>query len=80
VRVWQDRYLECVVERIYYTNDKSDSGRLTRAEIERSNLLRVRFLSLSSLRPCLPVSQRHGGVRHGGTFGQKTRSERIMRI
>lgn len=38
---FQERYLECVVERIYYTVNKSDNGKLSLSEILKSNLVAV---------------------------------------
>ena len=38
---FQDRYLECVVERIYYVNNRACNDRLTQHDISLSNLVRV---------------------------------------
>lgn len=38
---FQERYLECVVERIYYTVNKADNGKLSLSEILKSNLVAV---------------------------------------
>jgi len=38
---FQDRYLECVVERIYYVNNRACNDKLTQADISKSNLVRV---------------------------------------
>mmetsp|Transcript_28275 Transcript_28275/g.69942 ORF Transcript_28275/g.69942 Transcript_28275/m.69942 type:complete len:561 (+) Transcript_28275:58-1740(+) len=38
---FQERYLECVVERIYYTVNKADNDKLALAEIQKSNLVTV---------------------------------------
>ena len=37
----QDRYLECVVERIYYVNNRACNDKLTQHDISLSNLVRV---------------------------------------
>mmetsp|Transcript_40582 Transcript_40582/g.95310 ORF Transcript_40582/g.95310 Transcript_40582/m.95310 type:complete len:566 (+) Transcript_40582:161-1858(+) len=38
---FQDRYLECVVERIYYVNNRAENYKMTLSEIQRSNLCSV---------------------------------------
>ena len=38
---FQDRYLECVVERIYYVNNKACNDKMTLHDISLSNLVRV---------------------------------------
>jgi len=38
---FQERYVECVIERIYYVNNKSEGYKLTLKEIQRSNLIKV---------------------------------------
>lgn len=38
---FQDRYLECVVERIYYVVNRADNNKLSLCEIQKSNLVNV---------------------------------------
>ena len=38
---FQDRYLECVVERIYYVNNRACNDKMTQHDISLSNLVRV---------------------------------------
>ncbi len=52
---FQERYLECVIERIYYANSYSETDKMSVKELKKSNLVRVACVCMLCMYICMYV-------------------------